>query len=311
MEQIVLDLMHKHKDDLQGVPFVFLSSPLKRPISRPSSRASTHSFRVVSTSSAARPDTPSSPLAKSLPLRRPHTPLASPLSAGLSAPPGFPIGGGLPASSPGSSPTAPTHTSALSVATSHPHLASVSSQPSSPLNSPHFLNAKAAEFRPTTMGQRPGSAMSGTYGGGGGGGRTDTPSPDLWAHRPFDNHFAGGTPNSPRRASGNLAIASPLMSTEGSTYFGFRPSSSLARSNSGLRQQSIPGTEDGGTDGGMEDHHGRRAHAAVFNRVDDDEVNDEFSPFSNSNAAVSAIAMAKSTASTHGPSKSSPTHCLN
>lgn len=37
----------------------------------------------------------------------------------------------------------------------------------------------------------------------------------------------------------------------------------------------------------------------AFHRVDDDELNDEFSPFGTSTAAVK---MSKSTASTHGPS---------
>ncbi|KAG8854563.1 hypothetical protein FRB96_007433 [Tulasnella sp. 330] len=297
LEQIVLDLMHKHKDDLQGVPFVFLSSPLKRPISRPSSRASTHSFRVHSTSSpAGPPNPPGSPLAKSLSLRRPHTPLASPLSAGLSAPPGFPIGSanfGSPVSSPTNTMSNPFP---FAVASSQPHhLASQSSQPSSPLNSPHFLNAKAVEFRPT-MTQRPSSAMSGSFSGpAGGGGRTDTPSPDLWAHRPFDNYNIAA-PNSPRRASGSLAIASPLTSETSPYYGGFRPSSSLARSNSGLRQ-STPSTEM--IDADKSDDQPKKH--SLFNRVDDDEVNDEFSPFQPSTAAVPAITMSKSTASTHGP----------
>ncbi|KAG9004023.1 hypothetical protein FRB94_002732 [Tulasnella sp. JGI-2019a] len=300
LEQIVLDLMHKHKDDLQGVPFVFLSSPLKRPISRPSSRASTHSFRAMPTSSAAGlPNPPSSPLAKSLSLRRPHTPLASPLSAGLSAPPGFPFGSANLASPTASPTTTTSNPFPFAVGPNQPHhlATSQSSQPSSPLNSPHFLNAKAVEFRPTIT-QRPSSAMSGSFPGPtGGGGRTDTPSPDMWAHRSFDNYTAV-TPNSPRRASGNLAIASPLTG-EGSQFFGgFRPSSSLARSNSGLRQ-SIPSGELNETETLPDDQ--TKGNPTTFNRVDDDEVNDEFSPFSTSNAAVTAISMAKSTASTHGP----------
>lgn len=39
LEQSVLELMHKHRDDLAGVPFLFLT-PTRRPVSRPSSRAS-------------------------------------------------------------------------------------------------------------------------------------------------------------------------------------------------------------------------------------------------------------------------------
>lgn len=72
----MLDLMHKHRDDIDNVPFLFLT-PTRRPISRPSSRASTHSARLIPN----RPDTPnsapSSPLA--MIFRRPHTPVTSPL----------------------------------------------------------------------------------------------------------------------------------------------------------------------------------------------------------------------------------------
>ena len=81
LSQHVLDLMHRHRDDVDNVPFVFLT-PTRRPISRPSSRASSHSARLT-----ARPDTPtsapSSPLA--MVLRRPHTPLMSPLAGGQQA----------------------------------------------------------------------------------------------------------------------------------------------------------------------------------------------------------------------------------
>lgn len=261
VEQVLLDLMHKHKDDVQGVPFVFLA-PMKRPISRPSSRASMHSFRNN------RPETPSSPLARSISLRRPHTPIASPLSAGLHAPPGV-LGNGYPAPSPGSSPTA-SHIAPLSTSTSIPPHLAPGSQPSSPITSPHFLNAKALEFRPSAA--RPGSAMSGSFGPPGAG-RTETPSPDLWAHRPNDI-----MPNSPRRASGNLAIASPL----GHELYYPRPSSSLTRSNSGLRK-SIP------ADLSDDDDVSRNK---VFGRIDDDK---EFSPFSK----VSSMNMPRSTAGTH------------
>ena len=37
LEQHVLDLMHRHRDDVTGVPFLFLT-PTRRPISRPSSK---------------------------------------------------------------------------------------------------------------------------------------------------------------------------------------------------------------------------------------------------------------------------------
>lgn len=68
VEHSVLDLMHKHRDDDAGVPFLFLT-PTRRPISRPSSRASAR----------LRPETPpTSPLG--LVFRRPHTPVTSPLA---------------------------------------------------------------------------------------------------------------------------------------------------------------------------------------------------------------------------------------
>ena len=243
---------------MQGVPFVFLS-PMKRPISRPSSRAS---FRGT-----ARPESnPGSPLVKSLSLRRPHTPLASPLSTTVHAH-GI-LGANFVSSSPSSSPTVAN----TSFGTTGPYLPpSNSSQPSSPLTSPHFLNAKAVEFRP---GGRPGSAMSGSFGGG----RTDTPSPDLWAHRPND------IPNSPRKASGNLAIASPLGS-EGAYYP--RPSLSLSRSNSALRA-SHPRRRD-------DDEDADSIRSRSFKRVDDDD-HDEFSPFSTTAPPVD---MPRSTAHTH------------
>ncbi|KAG8982751.1 hypothetical protein FRB90_006571 [Tulasnella sp. 427] len=263
LEQVLLDLMHKHKDDVQGVPFVFLA-PMKRPISRPSSRASMHSFR------GNRPDTPSSPLARSISLRRPHTPIASPLSAGLHAPPGV-IGNGFAGPSPGSSPTI-NHIAPLTTSSSIPAHLAHGSQPSSPLTSPHFLNAKALEFRPSA---RPGSAMSGSFGAPGVG-RTETPSPDLWAHRPNDI-----MPNSPRRVSGNLAIASPL----GNEGYYPRPSTSLTRSNSGLRK-SIP--TDLNDNDEEEEIGGRR----LFGRIDDER---EFSPFSK----VTSMNMPRSTAGTH------------
>ncbi|EAU90148.1 hypothetical protein CC1G_05686 [Coprinopsis cinerea okayama7 len=179
IEQSVLDLMHKHRDDVAGVPFLFLT-PTRRPISRPSSRASTHSSRLLPT----RPDTPtsapSSPLAHSLSFRRPHTPITSPLASAAQA------SGYMSAKSdysPSSSPIL-----------MHAHISSqfTASLPASPLSSPRLLNAKASEFRPiprplSAASSNPGSLL-----------RADTPSPDLWAH------------NSPR-ATSNLAIAAPLL----------------------------------------------------------------------------------------------------
>ncbi|GJJ11201.1 hypothetical protein Clacol_005433 [Clathrus columnatus] len=160
LDQNLLELMHKHRDDVSGVPFLFLT-PIKRPTSRPSSRASSHSYRLA----PIRPDTPvsspSSPLAISF--RRPHTPVASPLAGGTAIPVNI--------------------------------LTQPSSASSSPMSSPHLLNAKAVEFRPVT---RPLSASGSNSSSLGLAPRTDTPSPDLWAH------------NSSRVTS-NLAIAAPLL----------------------------------------------------------------------------------------------------
>ncbi|KAK7676316.1 hypothetical protein QCA50_020733 [Cerrena zonata] len=156
LAQHVLDLMHRHRDDVDNLPFLYLT-PNRRPLSRPSSRASSHSVRLN------RPDTPNNNSAPGSPLaaiyRRPHTPLVSPL-------------GNLHSSSyitdsPSSSPILM-------------HAQFASSLPASPISSPRILNAKASEFRPI---QRPLSAASsnpGTFPGF----RADTPSPDLWAHNP-------------------------------------------------------------------------------------------------------------------------------
>jgi hypothetical protein len=189
--------MHKHRDDVAGVPFLFLT-PTRRPISRPSSRAS-NSARL-----AGRPDTPSSaptsPL--SLVFRRPHTPVTSPLAAGTTQPSSYMSS--KSDYSPLSSPILPpTQTQAQFTA----------SLPASPLSSPRLLNAKASEFKPI---QRPLSAAStvpGSYL------RTDTPSPDLWAH------------NSPR-ATSNLAIAAPLIADQSPSHQprSLTPSSSLRTS---------------------------------------------------------------------------------
>ncbi|KAK2465635.1 hypothetical protein APHAL10511_002179 [Amanita phalloides] len=190
LEQHVLDLMHKHRDDVAGVPFLFLT-PTRRPISRPSSRASTHSLsaRLL----PARPDTPAaiasapaSPLAHVF--RRPHTPVASPLASSTSPQP---------------SPVL-AHTHATQA---HAHF--TSSLPASPLSSPRLLNARASEFKPiiprplSAASSNPGSLL-----------RADTPSPDLWPH------------NSPRTSS-NLAIAAPLVAADQSNS---PPTSSLRSS---------------------------------------------------------------------------------
>lgn len=168
----VLDLMHRRRDDLDNVPFVFLT-PTRRPISRPSSRASTHSSRII-----VRPDTPNSapgsPL--SMVFRRPHTPLVSPLAGGQQA---------------NSYMTARSESPALSPV--FPPVQFASSLPASPLSSPRILNAKAHEFKPIP---RPLSAASSNPGSLSQL-RAETPSPDLWAH-------------TTSRPTSKLAIAAPL-----------------------------------------------------------------------------------------------------
>ncbi|KAI0044514.1 hypothetical protein FA95DRAFT_1544950 [Auriscalpium vulgare] len=179
LEQHVLELMHKHRDDVAGVPFLFLT-PTRRPISRPSSRASSHSARLIPN----RPDTPNS--APSSPLayvfRRPHTPLASPLATGQGSSSYI-----TAHESPSGSPTLPYTTPR-----SYTHFAS--SMPSSPISSPRLLSAKASEFRPhprplSAAASNPSTLTSL---------RAETPSPDLWAH-------------SSSKATSNLAIAAPLI----------------------------------------------------------------------------------------------------
>ena len=171
--------MHKHKDDVAGVPFLFLT-PSRRPVSRPSSRASNRPALNP------RPDTPNS--APSSPLayvfRRPHTPVASPLNQPAQWAP-------TQTESPNQSPVL-SHFQA--------HFSVSSSLPASPLTSPRHLNAKASEFRPIT---RPLSAASSNPSSLSQL-RAETPSPDLWA------------PAS-TRASSNLAIAAPL--TPDLSYF--------------------------------------------------------------------------------------------
>ncbi|KDR67921.1 hypothetical protein GALMADRAFT_257406 [Galerina marginata CBS 339.88] len=154
VEQNALELMHKHRDDIAGVPFLFLT-PTRRPISRPSSRASTPSNRL-------RPDTPSSapnsPLASLF--RRPHTPATSPLAPPMSNKSDY---------SPSSSPVLAHTFAAQSQFTA--------SLPASPISSPRLLNAKASEFRPIP---RPLSAAASHSSASLL--RAETPSPDMWAH---------------------------------------------------------------------------------------------------------------------------------
>ncbi|KAL0953458.1 hypothetical protein HGRIS_004691 [Hohenbuehelia grisea] len=201
LEQNVLDLMHKHRDDAAGVPFLFLT-PTRRPISRPSSRASTNSTRLY----PARPETPtsapSSPLA--MVFRRPHTPAMSPLAGGVAQPSSYMSARSVGEYSPHSSPIL-AHAQATQA-----HAQFTASLPASPLSSPRLLNAKASEFKPIP---RPLSAASSNPGFSSGIAlRADTPSPDLWAH------------NSPR-ATSNLAIAAPLLPEQN-----LNPSSSLRSS---------------------------------------------------------------------------------
>jgi hypothetical protein len=201
--------MHKHRDDVAGVPFLFLTSA-RRPISRPSSRASNHST-LSSRLAPGRPDTPvsapSSPLAAVF--RRPHTPATSPLAgAGAHASSYM----AAQAHSPSSSPTL-AHAHAVA------HAQFAASLPASPLSSPRLLSAKATEFRPTGAGagahpltrthSNPGSLAAL---------RAQTPSPDLWAHH------AG----SPKASS--LAIARPLVAEAAGLVRAATPSSSLRSS---------------------------------------------------------------------------------
>jgi hypothetical protein len=192
--------MHKHRDDIAGVPFLFLT-PTRRPVSRPSSRASSHSARLIPN----RPDTPNSappsPLAQVF--RRPQFPVTSPLGTGSAS---------------NSYMTALSESAHSSPVLAHvqavqAHAQFASSLPSSPLSSPRLLNAKASEFKPIP---RPLSAASSNPASLVGL-RGETPSPDLWAH-------------SPTRATSKLAIAAPLLP---------EPSSSLTRSGSSLRRSTL------------------------------------------------------------------------
>ncbi|KAF4610657.1 hypothetical protein D9613_006786 [Agrocybe pediades] len=175
VEHVVLELMHKHRDDVAGVPFLFLT-PTRRPISRPSSRASS--------TSRLRPETPisapTSPLANLFrkPTMSEHSPSSSPVLSH-------------------------SVTSSAFVAQSQ----FTASLPASPLSSPRLLNAKANEFRPiprplSAAATHPHFPSSYTSSSNNSyttssllGLRADTPSPDMWA----------------TRASSNLAIAAPLV----------------------------------------------------------------------------------------------------
>ncbi|CAE6457694.1 unnamed protein product [Rhizoctonia solani] len=192
LDVYVLELMHKHKNDVEGTPLVSVATPTRRPLSR----ASSTSFRLP------RPDTPSasgSPLSSSF--RRPHTPasVTSPLAANLQA---YALG-----NSPSASPT-------LGHATAHAFPGVIGglsgSRPASPLPSPRHLNAKALEFRPGML-SRQASAMSGSL-------HRDTPSPDVWGH------------GSPHKGTSNLAIAAPLMPSDSFYPRPLTPGSSLGSS---------------------------------------------------------------------------------
>jgi hypothetical protein len=237
--------MHKHRDDVAGVPFLFLT-PTRRPISRPSSRASTHSTRLYPT----RPDTPSSAPSSPLALvfRRPHTPLTSPLAGGLAQPTSY-----MATHSPHSSPTL-AHAQATQA-----HAQFTASLPSSPISSPRLLNAKASEFKPIP---RPLSAASSNPGAL----RTETPSPDLWAH-------------SPLRATSNLAIAAPLVPDQTLLPRALTPSSSL---RSSLR----PG-DDGEEEEDPFDPFAQKSIPRSFHSITVSDFDTQWSNSSNSNSSRS------------------------
>jgi hypothetical protein len=193
-ESHALDLMHAHKNDIAGLPLLFISNP-RRPISRPSSRAS---MRPGSLDTPASQSAPTSPLAAGF--RRP--PLVSPSGLSHFQPSSY-ISSNL-ADSPTSSPTL----GHASLGQGFPQFAS--SLPPSPLASPRLLNAKANEFRPGPISlPRPISRAS-SYTGSLAALRAQTPSPDLWS----------------TKSSSNLAIAAPLL-PEGSLSRLPTPSSSL------------------------------------------------------------------------------------
>ncbi|KAJ7623435.1 hypothetical protein FB45DRAFT_925668 [Roridomyces roridus] len=185
VEHCVLDLMHKHRDDEAGVPFLFLT-PTRRPISRPSSRASAR----------LRPDTPpTSPLG--LVFRRPHTPATSPLAPVTAA--------SYMTAKSDSKPASPLASPVLSLSHIPQFIAPqfTASLPSSPLSSPRLLNAKANEFKPI---QRPLSAAASNPSAL----RAETPSPDMWSHSPLRSSIAIAAPLIPERS---LTPSSSLRSS--------------------------------------------------------------------------------------------------
>lgn len=222
--------MHKHRDDVAGVPFLFLT-PTRRPISRPSSRASSHSYSALPSSTRlypTRPETPNSaptsPLAQLF--RRPHTPVTSPLAGGISSShqPTSYMNARSSTGSDYSPQSSPILAHAQAQAT-QAHAQFTASLPASPISSPRLLNAKASEFRPVI--QRPLSAAP------------TAPisflraeSPDLWAH-----NLGPGSPN--LRATSNLAIAAPLIAEQSPS---FQPRS-LTPSSS-LRTSLLPDDDD-------------------------------------------------------------------
>ncbi|KAG6890301.1 hypothetical protein C0995_009507 [Termitomyces sp. Mi166 len=161
VEQHVLELMHKHRDDLAGVPFFFLTSA-RRPMSRPSSR---NSGRLHGTRPDAPNSAPSSPLAMAF-----RRPLSSPL-AGAAQPSSYARSDYSPQSSP-----ILAHMQATQA-----HAQFTASLPASPLSSPRLLNAKASEFKPIPRPLSAAPSAPASYL------RTDTPSPDLWAQRATSN----------------------------------------------------------------------------------------------------------------------------
>ncbi|KAJ4492644.1 hypothetical protein C8J55DRAFT_467801 [Lentinula edodes] len=206
VENNVLDLMHKHRDDVAGVPFLFLT-PTRRPISRPSSRASTPSARLPSGRSETPNSAPSSPLAQIF--RRPL--LTSPLASGIQATSYMSARSDYSAS-PSSSPILPyAHAT-------HFHAQFTASLPASPLSSPRLLNAKASEFKPIP---RPLSAASSNPG------PVRSESPDLWAHSPF-------------RATSNLAIAAPLLPDQPGLSRSTTPVRSPLRQDTGDEDEDDP-----------------------------------------------------------------------
>jgi hypothetical protein len=244
----VLDLMHKHRDDVAGVPFLFLTPTIaRRPLSRPSSRASSNSaskFRPETPNNSS--SAPSSPFIHHVLQRRPHTPaMASPL-----APPLISQGSAFLSTksdySPSSSPVLPsTNPASTPIVTTQAQW--TASLPASPISSPRLLSAKASEFRPiprplSAAATHPHTHSSSFLS------RNETPSPDLWAH------------SSSPRATSNLAIAAPLVADHSPAT---RPATPA----------SAPTRKTGNLDEGL-------------NAVDGSGGEDEDDPFDPFNAAI-------------------------